>query len=1028
MIKLFSIIKQFGNCIFLSGLLNTSVCNCADLSPSGVSFGITIDTLSKSDEIGKLNLSLQICLGKQDYVNSEQIVKLILEKIKESSFESINISDSYYLVGIFCSSTKNLNKAINYLNLSITIRDKLKINDLRYCTAFYNLGIFYSQLGLYEKHEDYSLKALEAEKKLYGNESPLLVDTYTSLIAAYINLQQYEKARNIANIALTISNNNPDSVNAETIASIYVNLGACYTRLSDITKAKVYLDHAKVIYDNNQLNHDENYINLLNSLAITYGSLGNHEKENEYYEKGIAIAVKLNSKLAFNIINNYAIILGNSGQVKKGESLLTAVLDRAKSKFGENKLEYNEVLCSYADYLREYTSNYKKSIECYEKNIEYLRLNQQNSILKNLVYTGYSLSLLKEGESIKALETIQSFLFSELVGSNDLRFYSNPSIETIKPDKNSLKIFTTKYRILWEIYRKSADQKTLEAASVTAEFIVSLLEKVRINISEEDSRLILGDKYREYYLDAIRDFNLLYSKTADQHYLEKAFEYSEKSKVAGLLSSTRELKATQLHIPSGIADLENDLRRNISMLNVRIADENIKDEPDTLLISEWKKNLLASIGKRDSLILVFEKQYPDYYAIKFNTKVASLDEVPKIIGNNGNYINYIYSDSLLYIFVANRKKQMLVAQRIDTSFLNNIRQFRSLLSKPSRSGDAKSEFIRFQLLGIELCKTLIDPIRPYLISDRLIISPDNIISYVPFETLPTEKYSGDRVKYQNLAYLMDEFDISYTYSATYLAESIKKDYSFVNKVIVFAPDYPKPIDINSVMMNRQAESGLLADLPYARQEAEFVSGITGGKLFENDQAKESVYKNEANNYDIIHLAMHTLINDKDPMRSTLIFSQKSDSLDDGFLKTYEIYGIPLRAKMVVLSSCNTGSGLLSSGEGILSLARGFIQSGGQSVVMSMWEIEDRSGTEIVKMFYNNLKKGYSKSVSLKKARIAYFESADQLRSHPYFWSTLVVYGNNSPLYFSIYIKLAIGILITLVAGSLIFYFCKRKYS
>ena len=113
---------------------------------------------------------------------------------------------------------------------------------------------------------------------------------------------------------------------------------------------------------------------------------------------------------------------------------------------------------------------------------------------------------------------------------------------------------------------------------------------------------------------------------------------------------------------------------------------------------------------------------------------------------------------------------------------------------------------------------------------------------------------------------------------------------------------------------------------------------------------ESVYKTESGKYDIIHLAMHTVLNDKDPMHSTLIFSQGNDTIEDGFLKTYEVYGIPLKAKMVVLSSCNTGTGLLYSGEGILSLARGFIYSGSQSVVMSMWEIEDRSGTEIVKMF------------------------------------------------------------------------------
>ncbi len=115
--------------------------------------------------------------------------------------------------------------------------------------------------------------------------------------------------------------------------------------------------------------------------------------------------------------------------------------------------------------------------------------------------------------------------------------------------------------------------------------------------------------------------------------------------------------------------------------------------------------------------------------------------------------------------------------------------------------------------------------------------------------------------------------------------------------------------------------------------------------------------------------MHTILNDKDPMYSTLIFSSEDDSTQDRYLKTYEVYSIPLRAKMVVLSSCNSGTGYLYSGEGILSLARGFMYSGSESVVMAMWEIEDRSGTEIVKGFYDNLKKGYSKSSSLRRARI-----------------------------------------------------------
>ena len=129
------------------------------------------------------------------------------------------------------------------------------------------------------------------------------------------------------------------------------------------------------------------------------------------------------------------------------------------------------------------------------------------------------------------------------------------------------------------------------------------------------------------------------------------------------------------------------------------------------------------------------------------------------------------------------------------------------------------------------------------------------------------------------------------------------------------------------------------------------------------------YKSEQGKTNIIHLAMHTALNDKIPMHSKMIFYPDKDSIEDGYLNTYEVYGIPLKAKMVVLSSCNTGLGELHSGEGILSLARGFIYSGSQSVLLSLWEVEDRSGAEIVRNFYRELKKGETKSECPQKSEV-----------------------------------------------------------
>ncbi|MBK7712424.1 MAG: CHAT domain-containing protein [Bacteroidales bacterium] len=585
-----------------------------------------------------------------------------------------------------------------------------------------------------------------------------------------------------------------------------------------------------------------------------------------------------------------------------------------------------------------------------------------------------------------------------------------------------------KYLVLWNIYNKTQDTEILKTASSTAKLIVGVLEKLRINISEDDSRLILGDNYRNSYLNAIRDFNLLYHITGNKDYLDEAFEYLEKSKVAGLLAATRELNASQFSIPFDLANLEKKLRSEINLMNAKIDEEVQEDRPDTILIKTWSEKILATTLMKDSLVNVFEKKYPEYFALKYNTTVTKLDEISGVIGRNGNYINYVASDTLLYIFVANRKNRELLVIPADSNFYADIREFRALLAMPSSSGNARVAFENFQQIGYRLYHKIVEPIRPFLISRKLLISPDNILSYIPFETIPASPSTNDRMLYNQINYLMNEFDISYTYSVTFMAESMKKVRSISNRLIAFAPSYSEPINIGSVLMNRQMTNGILPDLPYAKQEAEYVSDLTNGTLYENEEAKEAVYKNESGKYDIIHLAMHTVLNDKDPMYSTLIFSSENDTADDRFLKTYEVYSIPLKAKMVVLSSCNSGAGFLSSGEGILSLARGFMYSGSESVVMAMWEIEDKSGTDIVKRFYDNLKAGYTKSAALRRARLSYLHKADQLRSHPYFWSSLVVYGDNRPLYYSRHSYILLALAITAISAVVLVYFWRRRNS
>jgi tetratricopeptide (TPR) repeat protein len=227
------------------------------------------------------------------------------------------------------------------------------------------MGLAYYELGDFANQERYCVNSLEIEKKIYGESSPVLIRTYSILAIAYLQLQEYKKALEYSKIALEISGKNPGLADMTDMATIYTNLGVIYMRMADYTRAKVYLEKVESIYLLGHLEFTENFFNLLNNLAITYGFLGLSDKSNEYYEKGIDMAFSYNSSLGYNYINSYAIALGKSGLKDKGEALLNGAVERAKVKLGENSSGYFVVLFNYAEYLREFKIDNDKALKYY---------------------------------------------------------------------------------------------------------------------------------------------------------------------------------------------------------------------------------------------------------------------------------------------------------------------------------------------------------------------------------------------------------------------------------------------------------------------------------------------------------------------------------------------------------------------------------------------------------------------------------------------------------------------------------------
>lgn len=100
----------------------------------------------------------------------------------------------------------------------------------------------------------------------------------------------------------------------------------------------------------------------------------------------------------------------------------------------------------------------------------------------------------------------------------------------------------------------------------------------------------------------------------------------------------------------------------------------------------------------------------------------------------------------------------------------------------------------------------------------------------------------------------------------------------------------------------------------------------------------------------------TLTDDANPQMSKLLFTyNKSDSLEDNDLLASEIYAMHLNADLAVLSACETGYGKINRGEGVMSLSRAFTYAGVNATVMSLWQVDDRTTSEIMLYFYENLK-------------------------------------------------------------------------
>jgi len=181
-------------------------------------------------------------------------------------------------------------------------------------------------------------------------------------------------------------------------------------------------------------------------------------------------------------------------------------------------------------------------------------------------------------------------------------------------------------------------------------------------------------------------------------------------------------------------------------------------------------------------------------------------------------------------------------------------------------------------------------------------------------------------------------------------------------------------------------------LGFAEIEVANISRFFSEKeIYARDKATEGRAKLRSGSTDVIHFASHGEFNDKQPMQSGLLLSE--DAQNDGYLQVHEIFGLDLRnANLVTLSACETALSKIYGGDDLVGLSRGFIYAGTPSILATLWAVDDRSTSILIKKFYENwLKKGMGKPEALRAAQLT-LKSMPQYR-HPYHWAPFVMIGD-----------------------------------
>jgi len=890
-----------------------------------------------------------------------------------------------YDLGSYHHFMGNYERALTLIPEAIEIAERVARPDKEAIAAYHQaLGEVYEEMRDYEGALSYYNNMFVALLDTLPIQHPRVGEAYYLLGRTYEQKQLPDTAVTLYNQALAILKNQPkDTV-----------LIDCYHSL------------AKFYYQNNEL--DKSLFNIQEALHLQEVDLllvMEAAKDTIVEQDTVPLAEK-NAEDAAEEKADQSPEEQTSSEEEESER---ANIDRTAG------IPYN-LEGSYQILSQIYTrqKNYKEATAAAYKTLELAQDRYQGQERHPSIAMAHSTiaeCLRNERDFTKAKTSYQESLRLLSNGFNTTDLYRNPPIQIIDFKAEALDVLSEKAYTLYQLYQlESHETPDLKAAFDTYKLAASLLDSLQISADVQTHINLIEAHGRELYENAIEVAVKLYEITHSENYLYEAFQFTEKSKA--LLLRVPLIKSSPRHF-IGLADStlerEKRLRSRITFYDSQIRQEqqkgDLSSEPKLALWNEQANQIKEGYNK---LLTYLQVYHEAYYNLRYNLQVAKPNDLVQYLNKEESHVvEYFIGKNQIYAFVID--KEGLDIQWMPKDFqieewVHGMREgIYGYFLSPEDQNDSlyQASVEQYSIYAYGLYQKLFAPLLSSgrELSSKMIVIPDAILCYLPFEALIRQK-PQTRGEFERYAYLVKDYKISYGYSATTLANMYhtRTDPPENLSLIAFAPKFDI---IRQPIEDVKAYRRTFGPLYYSRPEVRAIkrSLDIDKDIYLKKNATEANFKSYAPQYPMIHIASHAKVDDSRPLYSPIGFQrvEAGNDKEDGFLRVSELFNMQLNAEMVVLSACETGLSDQYNGAGLSSLAKGFRYAGARSLILTFWNVNEASSSEIIQKFYTHITKGMERDQALQRAKVAYLESANSKDAHPFYWSNIFAVGDTQPL-------------------------------